>query len=92
MLLSTIYGLNSSHMKRLHMGLQISNEEIFVQIIKLISKCVDRVFFYPNSWQQFQDNIGLMNEYLSKENKLKPDFIISNNISILSLPTKLCLY
>ncbi|XP_077260818.1 uncharacterized protein LOC143896695 [Temnothorax americanus] len=82
MLLSTTYGLNSSHTKRIHVGLQATSEGVFVPMVKLTGNCADGVYFDEKSWQQFQENMGLVSEYLNGESKLKPNSISINNISV----------
>ncbi|XP_024869355.1 high mobility group nucleosome-binding domain-containing protein 5-like, partial [Temnothorax curvispinosus] len=82
MLLSTTYGLNSSHTKRIHVGLQATSEGVFVPLVKLTGNCADGVYFDEKSWQQFQENMGLVSEYLNGESKLKPNSISINNISV----------
>ncbi|XP_071582201.1 uncharacterized protein [Temnothorax nylanderi] len=82
MLLSTTYGLNSSHTKRIHVGLQTTSEGVFVPLVKLTGNCADGVYFDEKSWQQFQENMGLVSEYLNGETKLKPNSISINNISV----------
>ncbi|XP_071574619.1 uncharacterized protein [Temnothorax nylanderi] len=82
MLLSTIYGLNSSHMKRIHVGLHTTNEGVFMPMVKLTGNYADGIYFDEKSWQQFQENMGLVNEYLNGETKLRPNSISINNISV----------
>ncbi|XP_071637419.1 uncharacterized protein [Temnothorax longispinosus] len=82
MLLSTTYGLNSSYTKRIHVGLQATSEAVFVPLVKLTGNCADGVYFDKKSWQQFQENMGLVSEYLNGESKLKPNSISINNISV----------
>jgi len=47
-LLSTMYGLNNSHTKRLHVGLQTTN--FFKPLVKLIGNNVNGIYFDANSW------------------------------------------
>lgn len=82
MLLTTTYGLNNSHTKTLHVGLQISNAGVFVPLVKLSGSNADGLYFDADSWQQFLLNMPLMREYLSGNNKLKPNPITVNNITI----------
>ncbi|XP_071637538.1 uncharacterized protein [Temnothorax longispinosus] len=82
MLLSTTYGLNSSHTKRIHVGLQATSEGVFVPLVKLTGNCADGVYFDEKLWQQFQENMGLVSEYLNGESKLKSNSIFINNISV----------
>ncbi|XP_071580589.1 uncharacterized protein [Temnothorax nylanderi] len=80
--ISTTYGLNSSHTKRIHMGLQATSEGVFVPLVELTGNYADGVYFDEKSWQQFQENMGLVSEYLNGETKLKPNSISINNISV----------
>ena len=85
LLLSTTYGLNSSHSKKLHVGLRARNDEddSFEPVVKLIGNYVDGICFDVDTWQQFQANTETVILYLTNENqkdKLSP--IIINNISI----------
>ena len=84
MLLTTTYGLNNSLTKRIHVGLQTTNKGIFEPVVKLSGNNADGLYFDMESWQEFQENLALMNEYLSaNNNKFKPDpIVIRNNISI----------
>ncbi|XP_071631392.1 uncharacterized protein [Temnothorax longispinosus] len=82
MLLSTTYGLNSTHTKRINVGLQATSEGVFVPLVKLTGNCADGVYFDEKSWQQFQKNMRLVSEYLNRESKLKPNSISINNISV----------
>jgi len=40
----------------------------------------DKIYF--DCWQQFQDHMGFMNEYLCSNNRVKLNFIILKNITI----------
>ena len=82
MLLATSYGLNNSHTKTIHVGLQRTNEEIFKPAVKLGGHSADGIYFDTDCWQQFQDNMELMNEYLSSDNRVKPNFVVLKNITI----------
>lgn len=82
LLLSTTYGLNSSCTKKLHVGLQATNEGYFAPIVKLTGNYADGICLDTDSWQQFQLNIEQMRLYLSENQKTKPSPIIINNISI----------
>lgn len=82
MLLSTSYGLNISHTKRIHVGLQMTSDGVFVPMVKLTGCNADGVYFDEDSWRQFQENMDLILEYLSGEGKLKPNPITINNITI----------
>jgi len=42
----------------------------------------DGIYFDADCWQQFQDNMELMNEYLSNDNRVKPNFVVIKNIII----------
>ncbi|KAL6265752.1 hypothetical protein P5V15_002558 [Pogonomyrmex californicus] len=81
MVLSTTYGLNISHTKRLHVGLQTTNEGVFVPMIKLTGNA-EGIYFDVDSWQQFLNNMGLIDEYLNANNKSRPDPIIVKNVAI----------
>jgi hypothetical protein len=84
MLLTTTYGLNNSQTKRIHVGLQTTNKGIFEPVVKLSGNNADGVYLDEESWQEFQENLPLINEYLSSNNnKFKPDpIVLKNNISI----------
>ena len=84
MLLATSYDLNSSHAKTIHniRGLQRTNEEIFKPVVKLGGHSADGIYFDADCWQQFQDNMEFMNEYLSSNNRVKPNFVVLKNITI----------
>ena len=41
----------------------------------------DGIYFDNNCWQQFQDHMGLINEYLSSDNKVKSNFVVIKNIT-----------
>lgn len=82
MLFTTTYGLNSSHTKTIHVGLQRTNEGIFKPLVKLSGNNADGIYFDADSWKQFQDNMGLMNEYLSSDNRAKTNSVVIKNISI----------
>ncbi|KYN41684.1 Macrophage metalloelastase [Trachymyrmex septentrionalis] len=82
MLLATSYGLNNSHTKTNHVGLQRTNKEIFKPVVKLGEHNADEIYFDSDCWQQFQDNIELMKEYLSSDNRVKPNFVVIKNITI----------
>jgi len=51
MLLSTTYGLNNSHTKRLHVGLHTTNEEVFKPLIKLSGNNANGIYFDADSGQ-----------------------------------------
>ncbi|XP_029677841.1 uncharacterized protein LOC115244391 isoform X2 [Formica exsecta] len=82
LLLSTTYGLNSSCTKKLHVGLQATNDDCFVPIVKLTGNYIDGICFDIDSWQQFQISMEQMRLYLSENQKTRPSPIIINNISI----------
>lgn len=82
LLLSITYGLNSSHTKKIHVGLQVTNEDCFVPIVKLTGNNADRICFDTDTWQQFQISMEHMMLCLSENQKTKPSPIIINNISI----------
>ena len=63
MLLATTYGFNNSHTKTIHVGLQRTNEEIFKPVVKLSGRNADGIYFDTDCWQQFQDNMELMNVF-----------------------------
>lgn len=82
MLLTTTYGLNNSHTKRIHVGLQTTSEGVFVPMVKLTGNHAEGIYFNAGIWQQFQENMSLIEEYLGGENKLKLNPVNINNISI----------
>lgn len=82
LLLSTTYGLNSSHTKKIHVGLQSRNNGNFVPVVKLSGNYAEGICFDVNTWRQFQANMEHMNLYLNENLKIKPDPIIIENISI----------
>ncbi|KYN28627.1 hypothetical protein ALC57_01956 [Trachymyrmex cornetzi] len=82
MLFTTTYGLNNSHTKTIHVGLQRTNEGIFEPLVKLSGNNDDGIYFDADSWKQFQDNMGYMNEYLTSDNRMKTNSIVRKNISI----------
>ena len=82
LLLSTTYGLNSSHTKKIHVGLQGMNEGRFLPIVKLTGNYVDGICFDIGTWQQFRAYIDDIEQYLSENKKTRPSPIIVNNISI----------
>jgi len=79
MLLSTTYGLNNSHIKRLYVGLQTTNEEVFKPLVKVETTQTEFILMQTRSSSFY---IGLMNEYLTGDNKLKPNPVIIKNIYI----------
>jgi len=82
LLLSTTYGLNSSHTKKIQVGLR-ANDNGFEPVVKLTGNYVDGICFDVDTWRQFQSNIKHVILYLSNENqKAKPDPITVNNIYI----------
>lgn len=82
LLLSTTYGLNSSHTKKIHVGLQSTNDGCFAPVVKLTGNYAEGICFDVVAWQQFQANMEHMNLYLNEYQKIKPDPIIIENISI----------
>ncbi|KYQ50138.1 hypothetical protein ALC60_10781 [Trachymyrmex zeteki] len=82
MLFTTTYGLNNSHTKTIHVGLQRTSEGIFKSLVKLSGNNADGIYFDADSWKQFQDNMGLMNEYLTSDNTAKTNSVVIKNISI----------
>ncbi|KAL6255512.1 hypothetical protein P5V15_013848 [Pogonomyrmex californicus] len=72
MMFSTTYGFNISHTKRIHVGLQTTNKGIFVPMVKLTGNYAEGIYF-TDSWQQFLNNMGLIDEYLNANNKSRPD-------------------
>jgi len=84
MLLSTTYDFNNSHTKRLHMELPTINEGAAIKI----GNNASGIYFDTESWQ-FLYNLNTMNKYLSRDEKLKPNFIIIKiSLSALSRSTK----
>jgi len=81
MLLLTTYGLNNFHTKRLHEGLQTTNEGVFKPLVKLSGNNANGIYFDADSWQKFLHNMELMSEYLGGD-KLKPNPVIIKNIYI----------
>jgi len=81
MLLLTTYSLNNSHTKKLHVELQTTNEGVFKPLVKLSGSNANGIYFDADSWQ-FLHNMGLMSEYLTRNNKLKPNPVIIKNIYI----------
>ena len=69
MLLSTTYGLNSSHTKRIHVGLHATNEGVFVPMVKLTGNHADGIYFDEKSWQQLQ--AGVSREHGTRERIFK---------------------
>ena len=51
MLLAASYGLNNSHTKTIHVGLQRTNEEIFKLVVKLSGHDADGIYFDADCWQ-----------------------------------------
>ncbi|KYN11360.1 hypothetical protein ALC57_16489, partial [Trachymyrmex cornetzi] len=49
---------------------------------KLSGNNADGIYFDANSWKQFQDNMGYMNECLTSDNRTKTNSVIIKNISI----------
>jgi len=82
MLLSTTYGLNNSHTKRLHVGLQTTSEGVFKPLVKLSGNNANGIYFDADSWQEFLHNMELMSEYLAGNNKIKLNPVIIKNICI----------
>ncbi|KYQ50082.1 hypothetical protein ALC60_09497 [Trachymyrmex zeteki] len=82
MLLTTSYGLNNSHTKTIHVGLQRTNKGIFKPLVKLTGHNADGIYFDTECWQLFQEQLGLMNEYLTSDNRVKPNFVIIKNYTI----------
>lgn len=83
LLLSTTYGLNSSHTKKIHVGLQATNEGNFAPIVKLTGNYTDGICFDYNTWQQFQQScMEHMKLYLCEEQKTQSSPIIVGNISV----------
>jgi len=66
MLLSTTYGLNNSHTKRLHVGLQTTNEGVFKPLVKLSGNNANGIYFDADSSQNFLHNMGLMSELFNR--------------------------
>ncbi|XP_039315431.1 uncharacterized protein LOC120359998 [Solenopsis invicta] len=85
MLLTTTYGLNNSHTKRILVGLQTTKKGIFEPVVKLSGSNADGVYFDAESWLQFQENMGVMSDYLNANNKFKPEPVVIK-ISQSSLP------
>jgi len=82
MLLSTTYGLNNSHTKRLHVGLQTTNGGVFKPLVKLSGNNANGIYFDDDTWQEFLRNMGLMSEYLTGDKGIKPNPVIIKNIYI----------
>ncbi|KAL6258350.1 hypothetical protein P5V15_010298 [Pogonomyrmex californicus] len=83
LLLSTTYPLNTSHTKKLHVGLQLSRKErIFEPVVKLSGNSVEGISFDPDTWQQFQDSIRYMSSYFNGSSKSKVNPITFANIFI----------
>ena len=51
------YGLNNSHTKTIHVGLQRTNEGIFKSLVKLSEHNADGIYFDTDCWQKFQDHM-----------------------------------
>lgn len=64
LLLSTTYSLNSSHTKKIHVGMQAANEDCFVPIVKLSGNYADGICLDIDTWQQFQGSMEDMRQYL----------------------------
>ncbi|KYN11194.1 hypothetical protein ALC57_16662 [Trachymyrmex cornetzi] len=80
MLFTTTYGLNNSHTKTIHVGLQRTIEGTFKPLVKLSGNNADGIYFDADSWKQFQDNmVGYMNEYLTSDNRMKTNSVVSGN-------------
>ncbi|KAL6258152.1 hypothetical protein P5V15_010075 [Pogonomyrmex californicus] len=82
LLLSTMYPLNTSHTKKLHVGLQLSKEKIFEPVVKLSGNSAEGISFDPDTWQQFQDSIRYMSAYFNGSSKSKVNPITFANIFI----------
>jgi len=61
-------------------GLQTTNERVFKPLVKLSAN--NAIYFDADSWQQFLHNMELMSEYLTGDNKLKPNPVTLKNIYI----------
>jgi len=72
--------LNNFHTKRLHVGLQTTNEGVLKPLVKSSGNSANGIYFDADSWQEFQHN---MSEYLTGDNKLKPNFVIIKNLQQL---------
>ena len=81
LMLST-YLLNSSHTKKLHVGLQSTKEGTFESIVKLTGNYAEGINFDSNAWKQFSENMGLMSTYLNGSNKIKVNHISFINIFV----------
>ena len=84
MLANTTYGLNSSYTKKIHVGLQtsINDDEFDFQLaVKFTSKGAEGICFNMVEWQQFQENMELMTDYLNG-NSVKSNSIIIKKIII----------
>ena len=46
-----MYGLNNSHTKMVHVGLQKTNEGTFKPLVKLTGNNVDGIYFDTDYWQ-----------------------------------------
>ena len=86
LLLSTTYPLNSSHTKKLCVGLQSTKEGTFQPNVKLIGNYTERISFDSNTSQQFQENMGLT--YLNGSSKIKINPISFANIFVSFMVTR----
>jgi len=50
MLLLTTYDFNNPHTKRLHVGLQTTNQEVLKPLIKLSGNNANGIYFDADSW------------------------------------------
>ena len=57
MSLATTYGLNNSHTKMIHVGLQKNKRKNFKPLVKLSGHNADGIYFDIDCWQQFQDHM-----------------------------------
>ena len=83
MLLSTTYGLNSSYTKKIHVGLRNLEKEgfDFLPYVKLSAGGAEGIYFDMTTWEHFQQNLGIMSEYLDG-GSIKPNPIIIGKIII----------
>lgn len=82
MLLSTTYGLNNSYTKKIHVGLQTSDEGIFAPVVKLSGNNADGIYFDVDSWHQFQEIMPIMTEYLCEDSRSRPNPVTIKNIVV----------
>jgi hypothetical protein len=82
LLLSSTYPLNSSQTKKIHVGLQSSEENGFVPIVKLSGNSAEGINFDHDTWQRFKGHMKLMSGYLNDSNKTKINPVSFANIFV----------